>query len=320
MSNNFYTVYEHTCFINNKKYIGITKQPIQRRWRNEGKGYKNAPYFYPAIQKYGWDNFKHEVLFVRLTKKEAEEIEIELIAYHKSNQKKFGYNIQNGGNTSGTHSEETKRKLSIINKGKCAGKKNYFYGKRYCKEQNYWYGKKLPQEIREKISRAKKGKKAWNSGKKNCFSLETRKKMSESQKAFRQKHPEFKKNTTTCKKCICLETKEIFDSLSDASKKMHLHLSHISACCRKKTNHTQGYHFLFLKDYNPEKKYNLKITHKNQKRVICLETGEIFDSLSECSKKLNINQQSLSMVCNKKYKTTGGLHFEFYTEREGDND
>ena len=46
------------------------------------------------------------------TKEEAEQMEIKLIAEYKSNQREFGYNIANGGNTIGKHSEETKRKIS----------------------------------------------------------------------------------------------------------------------------------------------------------------------------------------------------------------
>ena len=66
-------VYCHTNMINNKKYIGQTKeQPRERRWGNGGIGYKTQQYFWRAIQKYGWDNFKHEVLYTELTKEEAE--------------------------------------------------------------------------------------------------------------------------------------------------------------------------------------------------------------------------------------------------------
>ena len=113
-----YVVYKHTS-PNGKCYIGITCQnPPEKRWKT-GNAYKYNKHFYNAIQKYdGWNNFQHEILFENLTKEEAEQKEIELIAFYKSNQPDFGYNIANGGNCKGTVSEETKNKLSIAHMGK----------------------------------------------------------------------------------------------------------------------------------------------------------------------------------------------------------
>ena len=51
----------------NKKYIGITKQKVNKRWKN-GNGYKTQQYFYRAIEKYGWDNFQHIIIAKGLTK------------------------------------------------------------------------------------------------------------------------------------------------------------------------------------------------------------------------------------------------------------
>ena len=43
------------------------------------------------------------------TKEEAEQKEIELISQYQSNNRNFGYNIENGGNSTGKISEEQKR-------------------------------------------------------------------------------------------------------------------------------------------------------------------------------------------------------------------
>ena len=96
---NNYKVYKHTNIINNKVYIGLTKQEPKRRWQN-GYGYIDNSYFYNSIIKYGWDGFKHEVLYDNLTKEEAMQKEIELIKYYKSNNRKYGYNMSKGGEAS----------------------------------------------------------------------------------------------------------------------------------------------------------------------------------------------------------------------------
>lgn len=69
-----YCIYCHTNKINGKKYIGQTRQELNRRFR-DGEGYKECPKFYNAIKKYGWDNFEHEVLFEHLTLEEANQKE-----------------------------------------------------------------------------------------------------------------------------------------------------------------------------------------------------------------------------------------------------
>ena len=69
-----YKVYKHTNKTNNKVYIGITQQKLEKRWQN-GYGYKEQIYFYNAIKKYGWDNFNHELLFDNLTEEQAKAIQ-----------------------------------------------------------------------------------------------------------------------------------------------------------------------------------------------------------------------------------------------------
>ena len=75
--NNNYSVYIHIS-PSNKYYVGITKLEPSRRWGKNGCGYKKQG-FYNAIQKYGWDNFKHEIIAEHLTESEACNMEITLI-------------------------------------------------------------------------------------------------------------------------------------------------------------------------------------------------------------------------------------------------
>lgn len=91
-----YTVYIHKNKINGKRYIGITSQTVNNRWRN-GKGYERQTYFYNAIQKYGWDNFYHYIIITDITKEKASNLEIKLIKYYNSQNPKYGYNIAKGG-------------------------------------------------------------------------------------------------------------------------------------------------------------------------------------------------------------------------------
>ena len=130
-SNKSYLVYKHTT-PTNKVYIGITCETLAQRCKR-GKGYRNNQAFWKAIQKYGWENIRHEILFTDLTKEQAEAKEIELIAFYKSNQKQYGYNIASGGGVNKNFhlSKETKDKIGQAN----SGKNNGMYGKRFTQSQ-----------------------------------------------------------------------------------------------------------------------------------------------------------------------------------------
>lgn len=110
-----YCVYKHTS-PNGKVYIGITCKSPTDRWAS-GFGYSHQVYFFRAIVKYGWVNFKHEILYDGLSKEEAETKEIELIAHYKSSDLNFGYNIDLGGNLHKL-SIEARQKISDAKKGK----------------------------------------------------------------------------------------------------------------------------------------------------------------------------------------------------------
>lgn len=93
---NTYCVYMHILKMDGRKYIGITKQQPKRRWQN-GKGYQRNIYFYRTIEKYSWDNFRHEVLFENLTKEQACVKEQALIKLFNTQDPKYGFNLTSGG-------------------------------------------------------------------------------------------------------------------------------------------------------------------------------------------------------------------------------
>lgn len=47
------------------------------------------------------------------------------------------------------------------------------------------------------------------------------------------------------------------------------------------------------------------------KKVLCVETGGIFDSMMDAERQTGINNTHISQVCLGKRKTTGGYHWRF---------
>lgn len=120
MSIRLWCVYKHTCTINNKSYIGITCQKVQKRWGVSGSRYleesAEGNYYHVAFARailaYGWENFTHEILYTNLTKKEAQQKEVELIAFYHTyirDQDCKGYNMTRGGEGTCRYETEEER-------------------------------------------------------------------------------------------------------------------------------------------------------------------------------------------------------------------
>lgn len=204
-----WTVYKHT-FPNNKVYIGITSQVPYKRWKY-GSGY-TTKVMKNAIEKYGWNNIQHEILFEGLTKEQAEAKEIELIKFYKSNDINFGYNLASGGNVNCGYklSEERCKQISESKKGK---KPNRIYF--------------VSAETKKKLSDANKGKK---------LSEQTKLKMSQA----RQNGNVW--NATPIKN---LETNEVFASQRIAGQKYNINYKNINLVLKGKRKTAGGYHWAY---------------------------------------------------------------------------
>lgn len=171
-----YSVYIH-IFPNNKVYVGITtKTNMRERWRN-GKGYSNNNLMMKAINKYGWNNIEHKILYTDLDEKEAQEKEIQLIKEYNSTNKNYGYNLSTGGEgaTGYKHTkeqiekqkknrkphiytEEDRKKYSEIYKKIWSNDEYKNKMKKIFKNRTYRKGYKLSQETINKIKRTRKVK------------------------------------------------------------------------------------------------------------------------------------------------------------------
>lgn len=109
-------IYKITNNINNKIYVGSDKNN-NPNYLGSGKLIKLA------IKKHGKENFKKEILEVCKTLSDLKQKEKYWIKHLKANKRNIGYNISDGyfGGDTFTNSpnkEITRRKLSILSKGK----------------------------------------------------------------------------------------------------------------------------------------------------------------------------------------------------------
>ena len=243
-------------FPNGKRYIGITKQSLNGRWQN-GNGYKCCSYMDHAIRKYGWENVQHFVLFNGLSKEEAEQKEIELIAYYKSNNQKFGYNLESGGHCIGNINEKTRTKLQAHGRTrKHTPEELKKMSESQLGNKNHNFGKTASSETRKKMSNKQKGQ---------CNPIYGTHRSNETKEKIRKKAVERKPGALTREKMSKSHTggqnvnaKPIlqfskdgkfiraWECIADAEK--NLGLFHISDCCLNLRNTCGGFAWKFAKE------------------------------------------------------------------------
>ena len=220
-----YTVYQHKNKINGKIYIGITSQKPEDRWGSQGCNYKSSPHFYSAIQKYGWNNFEHNILFTGLTKEQACLKEQELIKEYDLMNREFGYNSTSGGDIF-VMNEETKQKISQAMIGNQNG-----------------LGHPCSEEKKEKISNAQKGRK---------FTEEHKQKLSEAAKNRHVPCSEKKKQTlkekSHKKPVYCEELNKVFESVQECGRQLGIPATNISKLCNGRGKTLKGYHLRYYND------------------------------------------------------------------------
>ena len=109
-----YLLYVHV-FPNGKMYVGITCINPFRRWRN-GLGYRNQPLMKRAIDKYGWNNIRHVIMYENLDYDTAvwkERLLIKLFNTNSYNDNSNGYNCDNGGEGAKGHKVSEKAKENM---------------------------------------------------------------------------------------------------------------------------------------------------------------------------------------------------------------
>ena len=205
--NGTYTVYKHTG-PTGKVYIGITRREPRKRF-DGGRGYAHSPHFSAAIKKYGWDAFQHDILLTGLTREDAEEAEIRLIAEYKSTDRRFGYNADTGGSASGRMSEETRRKIASHMMGDNNPTRKYGHPMQ---------GKRHTDESKARMSAAAKARTG------RYVSDETKAKLRKAQK----KTP-----------VRCVELGIIYAGIHEAAEEFELSPSKVCAVCKGR-NHTAG--------------------------------------------------------------------------------
>lgn len=258
-------IYCHTS-PSGKRYIGQTCQKPSSRW-SHGHGYRNNTHFSNAIEKYGWENFKHEYLCVVHYKSVADLFEQHYIAKYDTFNQDHGYNLtKGGGGTLGTSmTEDNKRKLIESRRNAVFTSEQRKHISETLKE-GYASGRipkpSMSEEARERMSRDRTGEGNPMYGKHHSpeavasmiakrtglkKSDETRKRISES----RYKSTKIKRRQV-CQLDLDGSLIATYRSIKEASDATGLFASNIGDCCRKPHRTTGGYRWRYQDEYDKQ--------------------------------------------------------------------
>ena len=151
------------------------------------------------------------------------------------------------------------------------------------------------KEWKRKISNSTKGENNHYFGKKHTE--ETKAKM---RKSWRNKNRDI----------ICITTNKTFKDATEA--KIYGNLKNTESIyknCKFKTitegeNDYGKLQWMFLDEYLKYGNLHIKFDKENENftKVVCIETGEIYDSIKEASNKFITNEENIRSVCNRKSK------------------
>ena len=308
-----YCVYMHTS-PSGKSYIGITcKKPPETRWSN-GNGYKRGhPYFWKAICKYGWDKFKHNILFDGLTQQQAYEKEKEMIALYDTANPEKGYNMTKGGDGKSGYimSKETKYKISKSRIGRFTGEDNPNFGNhKIAGKNNPFYGKTHSAATKKKLSELARGRSSPMKGK--HFSEEALRNLLNARKKKRKPVLQFDLLGHFLNKFECAE---------DAARTVDGSRNVISGCCKGRSSVAYGYIWIYEENYDPTQPVQKKPRKQRDldtyfsKAILQYTVDGVFVkefvSTAEAHRQTNINVNCIKDCCRGRQKTAGGFIWRY---------
>ena len=230
-------VYEIVNVVNNKRYIGQSIN-INTRFRAHKNKLRNNQhrnaYLQNAWNKYGENNFTFNIIKI-CSEADLDKFEKQYIVLYNTCDRKFGYNIDNGGNSNKHLSTETREKIRKTrqkeNLSEETIRKMSDSAKKRCSTQEWkqYYrdiltGRKLSEETKSKMRESHLEK---------SHSDETRKKI---------------RNSAMGEPVFCVELNLVFECAKEAGVKLNIGNTasgNILECCRGNRKTCGGYHWLF---------------------------------------------------------------------------
>lgn len=130
----------------------------------------------------------------------------------------------------------------------------------------------------------------------------------------------------TARKIYCIEEDRIYNNADEIANEWNISHTQVYQVCNrsKKANGTynksvKGKHLLWYREYENMTKKDIeeflewckpKLNNRTNRKVMCITTGKIFNSIKDASKHYDIERSSIVRCCQNKFKYAGKLNGE----------
>lgn len=113
------------------------------------------------------------------------------------------------------------------------------------------------------------------------------------------------------RKIYCKELGKVYESIREAAEDLNIGYSNLRCHLQGISKYCSGYRFCYLEDKDT---FNFSV-EKNTKKIRCVETQQIFNSIQECANYFHTTHSTISIAVNKPrpYKK---FHLEYVKEDE----
>jgi group I intron endonuclease len=245
------------------------------------------------MRKHGIKNFECSILSQNINTISLDACETYWVSYFQSNNPMLGYNLTSGGGQAFTHNQSTRDKISHANKGRLAGNKNPFWGKKH------------KPDVQARINAANKGRvKSKEELQKLSISLKNSEK-------FKQRYVKVKQFTRSG------DLIKVHESLASAAAEIAGDIaasSSIHWCCVGKTKFAYGFVWRFYNDdFDAHDIKSSRMYAKIAQYDLADNLIHVYDSVKDViSSNPTFSHSGIVHCCKEKYKTSHGYVWKYH--------
>jgi GIY-YIG catalytic domain./NUMOD3 motif. len=259
-----------------KKYFGVSSREAEERWKN-GNGYKGNNRLNEAIMESSFAEFKKEIIASNLYRDDAEKLEAELIKEYDTRNPEKGFNIKEGG----LKDEYDVYLLTFPDGMRYVGMTSRSVEERWENGNGYRNNVRLAKAIKEV---------GFENIKKEHFAYALNRGSAE------------RIETGLIEHFDCANPEKGYNRAKGALNERGWHLSDET---KRKLSAT-----LTGRKLSEETRKRMSEAHE-KKRVVCIDTGEIFNGVREAATCKEISPSGIVRACKGKQQKTAGYKWAY---------